>query len=400
VVFRFLWWFFGVLCLAGCAKGSARMEAAESPAVIPAARADPGGYAETQRERAFNLAFSLDDRSLAAQVLMAGVDGNGRPSEPMRALLETIPVGALVFFKHNLDTEPERIAPFIGECVRLVLAAAGAGEGIPPFTAVDHEGGRIHRFGPGVQRLPPAASFWDLAQREGRNSALAALAESAFRSGTELRGLGITMNLAPVAEVLNGENRSFLGDRSYGPDADFVEAAAAAFIQGMERAGIACVVKHFPGNSAADPHRERTVLTGDRESLSALVRPFAGLVRRVKVPALMVCHALVPAWDAERAASLSPSVIRDRIRGDLAFTGILLADDFSMGAAGSAGAPAVAVEAINAGVDMIMVWPADLAAVHRALLSALGEGRVSRERLQAAAAGILLEKIRRGMVQG
>jgi beta-glucosidase-like glycosyl hydrolase len=112
----------------------------------------------------------------------------------------------------------------------------------------------------------------------------------------------------------------------------------------------------------------------------------------------MVSHALVPAWDAKREASLSPPIIRGWIREELAFKGILLADDFSMGAAGSAGAPAAAVEAINAGVDMIMVWPADLAAVHRALLSALGEGRVSRERLRGAAAGILLEKIRRGMV--
>jgi beta-N-acetylhexosaminidase len=397
VIFRFLLWFCGVLCLAGCFKDSARMETAENPAAIPAAGTDPAGYAEIRRERAFNLALSLDDRSLAAQVLMAGVDGNGKLSGPMRTLLETIPVGALIFFRHNLDTEPERIAPFIEECVRLALTASGGDGKILPFAAVDHEGGQVHRFGPGVGRLPPAGSFWDLARREGRDSALAAVAEGARRSGTELRGLGITMNLAPVAEVLSGENRSFLGDRSYGPDADFVEAAAEAFIRGMEQAGISCVVKHFPGNSAVDPHRERTVLTGDRESLSALVRPFAGLIRRIDVPALMVSHALVPAWDDERGASLSPPIIRLWIREELAFKGILLADDFSM--AGSGGAPAAAVEAINAGVDMIIVWPADLAAVHRALLSALGEGRISRERLRTAAAGILREKIRRGMVQ-
>jgi beta-N-acetylhexosaminidase len=341
----------------------------------------------------------MDDRALAAQVLLSGVDGKGALSAAMEALLRAIPVGGIVLFRYNLDVEKEAVRGFLRDCSRLIGDGAPEGFTIPPLVAVDHEGGAVHRFGPGVERLPPAASFWDMAQKEGKGYALESIEEGAYRSGVELRDLGITMNLAPVAEVLNGDNRLFLGDRSYGPEADFVAAAAAAFVRGMERGGVFCVPKHFPGNSGADPHRETALLEGDGETLDTMIRPFAALIRNTNPSALMVSHVVVPAWDAERSASLSPQVI-GRLRDGLAFTGVILADDFSMGAVrGSGKNPGeTAVEAINAGVDMVMAWPMDLAHIHGALFSAVEEGSIPRERLRDAAEHILFEKIRRGLI--
>jgi beta-N-acetylhexosaminidase len=310
-----------------------------------------------------------------------------------------------MLFRYNLSIETEQIAPFL----RSVSELASASGGIPPFMAVDHEGGDVHRFGRGVTRLPAPLSFWDMADDAdgGWEKALAAVEDAARKSGGELRALGITVNLAPVAEVLSEENRAFLDTRSYGPDADFVAAAAAAFIRGMEQAGVICVVKHFPGNTGVDPHSKTSVLVADGATLNAMTAPMAALLRRPtgsptgsrNPPMVMVSHVLVPAWDGERSASLSPRIIQDWLRGEMGFTGVILADDFSMGAVSSTkSAEAAVVEALNAGVDMVMAWPSNINAIHAAILAALANGGLSRDRLREAAVRIIAVKLRAGLL--
>jgi beta-N-acetylhexosaminidase len=322
-----------------------------------------------------------------------------------------------MLFRYNLSGARERISPFLKAVSNQIAAsttavssstastagtastASTAARGIPPLMAVDHEGGVVHRFGAGVGRLPAPLSYWEAARGQGWEAALEALEREARISGEELRSLGITWNLAPVAEVLTAENRPFLDDRSYGPDGEFVERAAAAFIRGMEGAGIGCVVKHFPGNSGADPHQGEAVLDVSREVLDRMAEPMAALIRSPVSPgALMVSHVRVPARDRERIASLSPAVIRDWLRGELGFNGIVLADDFSMGAAASLSPGEAAVAALNAGADMVMTWPMNLITVHAAILEALRDGRLPRERLVEAAERIIREKIRLGLI--
>jgi beta-N-acetylhexosaminidase len=348
------------------------------------------------RKMAASIAASLDDRALAAQVIMSGVDGRTHVSEGMRQILADCPPGAIMLFKYNLSTPKDEVRGFLDEC----RSAVGA---IPPLMAADHEGGQVHRFGPGVMRLPAALSWEERAKQEGREAALAALEAAAYSSGTEIRELGLTLNLAPVAEVLNSDNRLFLEDRSFGGDSDFVTAAAAAYIRGMERAGVGCVVKHFPGNSGADPHSNTAVLAGNREELTRAVRPFAGLINNdasgAHVSGIMVSHVLVPAWDGERIGSLSPVLIGQWLRGELGFDGIVLADDFSMAAAASRMNPEeAAVLSLVNGVDMVMAWPMNLRKVHGAILAAMEKGTLKRSRLEEAAARIIAEKIRRGLL--
>ena len=342
------------------------------------------------------IAASLDDSTLAAQVLLTGIDGRASLSTDMKALLERMPAGGIMLFRYNLDSTKAEVKKLLSEAYDLVALGAG----IPPFMAVDHEGGLVQRFGPGVERLPSALSFWELAQREGRAAALARAETLYRRSAVEIRELGITLVLGPVAEILDGENGVFLETRSYGSDPAFTEAAAAVFVRSMDAEGIACVVKHFPGNSAADPHRGVSVLTDGKAALDGMVRPFAGIISRAAPQAVMVSHVLVPALDGEHNASLSRAVIEGWLRGELGFEGIVLADDFAMGAVASSGISpaAAAVEALNAGIDMIMVWPNNIAAVHASILGALEDGRLSRERLLEAAGRIIEGKIRYGLI--
>jgi beta-N-acetylhexosaminidase len=131
-----------------------------------------------------------------------------------------------------------------------------------------------------------------------------------------------------------------------------------------------------------------------------MIRPFAEAIRNHSPSAVMVSHVIVPAWDAGHNASLSPPVIRQWLREELGFKGVILADDFSMGAVSALGIDSgeAAVAAINAGADMVMTWPMNLAGSHGALLSAVEEGRLPRERLREAAEYILFEKIRSGLM--
>jgi beta-N-acetylhexosaminidase len=321
----------------------------------------------------------------------------------MRILLDECPAGGIILFRYNLDTGADEIRSLIDGCAAIIKsgteakAPAAIRGGIPPLVAVDHEGGTVNRFNSGVASLPAASSYWRRLELDGiaRDETLAQLEADAFRAGAEIKGFGINMNLAPVAEYLTGDNRGFLEDRSYGPDPAFTAAAAAAFIRGMGRAGILCAVKHFPGSAGPDPHRFSSALSGNKASLDALTSPFAELIRGGNVRALMAAHTLVPALDSARIASLSPAVMKNWLRGELKFGGIIIADDFSMAAAGSRlRTETAAVQALAAGADMALVWPPDIRKTHRAIQSALADGTLPRERLREAAARIIFEKLR------
>ena len=355
--------------------------------------AQAGDYAQTQA--AASIAASLDDNALSAQLLLAGIDGRGSLTAAMRSLLEKTPAGGIMLFRYNLDSPKEDVKKLLSESSGLIAQKTG----IPPFVAVDHEGGLVNRFNSDVEKLPSAFSFWELAEKEGRDEALARAESLYSRSAKEIRELGINMVFGPVAEILNDDNKQFLETRSYGNDTDFTIAAASAYIKSIEQEGIASVVKHFPGNSAADPHTGASSLTAGKAALDEMVKPFMAIIGSLAPPAIMISHAVVPAIDSKNS-SLSQAVIDLWLRGELGFTGIVIADDFSMGAVAAAGiSPArAAVEALNAGVDMIMAWPKDLAAIHEAILEALLSGQLKRERLLEAAERVISTKLRYRML--
>ena len=362
---------------------------------VQLAALDTQSYA-AYRARAAQITAAMDDSTLAAQVILTAIEGRASLSPAMRTLLTQVPVGGIMLFRYNLDTPTEDVRRLISESSAFVTERAG----IAPFIAVDHEGGLVHRFGPGVERLPSAFSFWELALREGWAVALNRAETLYRRSAEEIRGLGINMVLGPVAEPLYGDNHLFLGSRSYGPQPVFTRVAASTYIRSMDAFGISSVVKHFPGNTALDPHYHISILEQNRWALNEMTRPFAEIIRDLSPPALMLSHVIVPALDSERNASLSRAVIEDWLRGELGFEGIAMADDFAMRAVTDLGlSPAAAVvEALNAGIDMVMTWPHNLRATHSAILEALVSGRLPRERLLEAAQRIITEKIRYGLV--
>ncbi|MDR2304327.1 MAG: glycoside hydrolase family 3 protein [Treponema sp.] len=365
-------------------------------AVFMLVSAFPSPAHEARWEQAKDLAASLDDRRLAAQVIMTGIDGRGSLGSAMADILRDVPAGALMLFRYNLTVSKEEVRSFLSDCGEFIGGLAG----IPPFIAVDHEGGSVHRFGAGVEKLPPALHWGEQAQTLGREAALAGLEEAAGRSAREIHDLGVNLNLAPVAEILNDDNRAFLDDRSFGPDAEFTAAASAVFVKAMEEAGVGCVAKHFPGNSAADPHSVQSVIAGGRDAVDAMAAPFA-VLGASGLAGIMVSHALIPARDPAVIASLSPAVMGDWLRGEMGFEGFILADDFSMAGASvrELSPEAAAVISLAAGADMVMAWPGNLRSLHREILSAMKQGRLPRERLEEAAARIIAAKLALGIIK-
>jgi beta-N-acetylhexosaminidase len=345
-------------------------------------------------QRATDIAASLDDRQLAAQVLISGIEGKGSLNSNIASLLSEFPTGGIMLFKYNLDTDNDSIRALTNQTAALVKSESG----IPPFIAVDHEGGTVNRFRRGTADLPDASSYWELSLTRDRQTSLNKIENDSLRAGKDLKDLGINVNFAPVAEYLNDENRAFLSRRSYGPDPLFTANAAQSFIMGMEQAGVMCVIKHFPGIAGTDPHYSASVINADKHELDKLVFPFKTIIDNIYGGgAIMVSHTLVPALDG-KIASLSKVVMEDWLRGELGFSGLLIADDFSMASAGMLSPDKLAVMSIAAGADMVLVWPKDLRRTHSAIMYALYDGRLSRERLRKTAYRIIIKKINMGLM--
>jgi len=342
--------------------------------------------------KAEEIVNSLDDRLLTAQVIISGIDGRGGVTVNSKNMLKQTPSGGIMFFGHNLNNNNEAIRAFVSEIVSLIKDETE----IPPFIAVDHEGGFVNRFRPTVTTLPSAVSYWEQFQNEGRIETLKKIEEDSLKSGSDINALGFNMNFAPVAEYLVDENRRFLINRSYGPDPIFTAQAANAFVRGMERAGILCVVKHFPGSAGPDPHHSLSVLNMDKLSLNKFVYPFTVLIN-LGARAVMAAHTLTPAID-NKIASLSRLVMQNWLRDELGFNGIIISDDFIMAAAGNIRPENAAVLSLAAGSDMILVWPQALKKTHDTILAALKDGSLPKERLLNAATRIIYEKICMGMM--
>lgn len=384
---RFLFLIFSCFILLTACK--ARNSNAENTAEIEnetVATSDP------IRLMAEEIASSMENSLLAAQVLICGIDGRGNLAPHMAELLNEYPAGGVMLFRYNLNTDNDSIRNLLSQTTDLIKEKSG----IAPFIAVDHEGGTVNRFTGGVATLPEARYYWELFLAEGKEASLEKLENNSFTAGQIIFDLGINMNFAPVAEQLTDDNFSFLQSRSYGPDPLFTAEASLAFLRGMEKAGVICVVKHFPGSAGPDPHYSPSVLNMDKPSLDSLVYPFSYLIKD-GARAVMVAHSGVPALD-DKIASLSQAVMGKWLREEMGFNGIIISDDFFMAAAGGMPPEEAAVHSVVSGADMILVWPQDLSRTHEFFLKSLENGVLSRERLVNAAQRIIYEKIRMNLI--
>ncbi|HTT44209.1 MAG TPA: beta-N-acetylhexosaminidase [Steroidobacteraceae bacterium] len=262
-----------------------------------------------------------------------------------RELLRHPLVGGVILFTRNYVDPPQLTA---------LVAAIHAARSPPLIVAVDQEGGRVQRFRQGFARLPPARRIghqFDLDARTG----LALARSLGWLMAAELRAHGVDLSFAPCVDLDYGVNEA-IGQRAFHPGAEAVAQLAGAWMHGMREAGMAATAKHFPGHGAvtADSHLALPVDRRPLVDLAPELTPYRRLIAN-GLPAVMVAHILFPAVD-QAPASLSRVWIRDVLRGELGFQGVVFADDLSMkGAAAFGDILSRSRQALMAGCDMLPV---------------------------------------------
>jgi beta-N-acetylhexosaminidase len=277
--------------------------------------------------------------------LMIDLEGTSITAEE-RELLHHPLVGGVILFTRNY-VDPAQLSELV--------AGIHAERSPPLLVAVDQEGGRVQRFRAGFSRLPAARQIghaFDLNPKEGLELAR----RLGWLMAAELRSHGVDISFAPCVDLDYGVNEA-IGARAFHRRPDAVGQLTVAYTHGMRDAGMAATAKHFPGHGAviADSH---LTLPVDRRELVDMADDLAPYRRLIAngLAAVMVAHVLFPAVDAA-PASLSSTWIRDVLRGELRFQGVVFADDLSMGGAAAAYGDVVtrAQQALAAGCDMLPV---------------------------------------------
>lgn len=326
---------------------------------------------------------------MLGSMLMLGFRGvELAPDDPFLKAVRAGRVGHVLLFDRDLPSGGgQRNIRCLEQLRRLTATLRAASPG-PMFIAVDQEGGR-------VRRLRPQQGFMDLpsARRMGRETPEATRSLAA-RLGAELAALGISVDLAPVADVnSNPENPGIGGlGRSFSPKPAVTAAHALAFGQGLARSGVIPALKHFPGQGCAqrDSHLGLTDISrcwdGGRDLL-----PYAEAFRQGWPGMVMVGHLFHARLDPTHPASLSKVMVSGLLRRGLGWQGVVISDDMQMKAiTDHYGLEQAILLAVEAGVDILVFgnnlqWdPALPEKAHAALRRLVDSGKITPERILAS----------------
>ncbi|WP_430647654.1 glycoside hydrolase family 3 protein [Agromyces sp. GXS1127] len=213
--------------------------------------------------------------------------------------------------------------------------------------------------------------------------------------GEALVAVGCTMTFAPDADINSNAANPVIGVRSFGAEPGLVARHTAAWVEGVQSAGIDASAKHFPGHgdTATDSHLALPVVDLPLEALREReLAPFRAAIA-AGTRSIMTSHILLPQLDAEHPATLSPRILHGLLRGELGFEGVIVSDALDMaGASGGRGIPEAAVLALAAGCDLLCIGTDNtgeqMEEIAQAVADAVASGRLPAERVADAAARV------------
>ena len=310
----------------------------------------------------------------AAALLLPGFDGTAVP----RWVHERIAggLGGVTLYGRN-----------VGDASRLEALTAALHDQADGFVVcLDEEGGDVTRT-----EVASGSSY-------PGNGALGAVDDAALTfavaasMGSMLAGFGIDLDLAPVVDVNVDAANPVIGIRAFGADPADVSRHTVAFVEGLQSAGVAACLKHFPGhgNTATDSHHDLPVVHDDRKTIERTALPPFRAGIRAGTRAIMTAHLIVPAYDSV-PATLSRRILTGLLREELDFPGVIVSDGLDMGAiADGIGFLEGAVQCLAAGADLLCTGgsPTDdgtVEALIRSIVSAVEDGRLSADALEASA---------------
>jgi beta-N-acetylhexosaminidase len=327
------------------------------------------------------------------------------PRLPMRAtsvdanvtnFFAEIPFGGIILFSENVRS--------IEQVKQLTSNLQSLSE-LPLFISVDEEGGRVSRVGylfP--QRAPIAAGIGSRANTDEAYN-------WAAHTGQQLKELGINMNFAPVADIFTNPVNTVIGNRAFGNESEIVATMVEITVRALSATGILAVVKHFPGHgdTKEDSHFQLAIHHHGRERFDQVEGiPFRRGINAL-VPAVMIGHISTPAFTGSRAvlpwmepwiesgllpATFSDFWIREVLREEMGFTGLVITDALEMRALQDHfTCEQIALGAFLAGADILLV-PSNPHITYQTLLEGFRSGIFTEERLDESVRRILRAKSR------
>lgn len=266
------------------------------------------------------------------------------------------PAAGVTLFRGNNYESPGQIRELTATLQR---AAREAGQ--PRLLiAADQEGGQLNTFGDGATQFAG-----NLALGASRDPDLARRVGQAI--GRELAAMGVNVNYAPVADLNSNPANPALGTRTFGDNPRLAATLAAAMVEGLQSAGVAATLKHFPGlgEAAVDSHHQLPLIDHSREQLASIeLPPFTGGIA-AGARLIMTGHFAIPALSGadNLPATLSRVVMHDFVRDELGYGGVIISDALDMGAiTQGAGQIIDAIAAVRAGVDLLLLTADDAVA--------------------------------------
>ncbi len=339
---------------------------------------EPPTPEEQALERAVDVTDGLSGQQLIGQRILLSFEGTVLPAVVADQLAAGRAAGVVLFERNYLDE-----AQF-GALVEQIHDAGENGlDGLPPLVMVDQEGGEVRRL-----PAPPRRSALEM----GADLTEAEIEAEGEATGSALSELGVNVDLAPVADIGRPGGALLTERRVFSDSADVVTRDAAAFAAGLESAGVSSTAKHFPGFGSAQVNTDQAatvVVRSDEEALEDL-EPFEALIAE-DVDLVMLSTATYPELE-DRPAALSPAVVDGLLRGELGFEGVTITDALDTPTLDAyAARPVVAVEALDAPVDLLIYAHSTQASLHAgaAGVAALKSGQLSQGEARGAAGRVV-----------
>lgn len=316
---------------------------------------------------------------------LTGEDGVIVAGDATRQALENYPVGGIVYFAKNLESQDQ---------VKEMIDNSQKYSSIGLFVATDEEGGVVNRLMDTVGTTYIGSMYYY--KDDGDETAY----ENAYTIANDMSALGFNLDFAPVADVWSNPDNTVIGERAYSDDYAQAAELVGNAVKGFNDGGVMCTLKHFPGHgdTAEDSHYSSAYVHRTKEEIMAdEMQPFRSGIE-AGAEFVMVGHLIVPDID-EVPATLSYKIATGILREELKFEGVAITDSFEMESiADNYSVDDAVVMSVKAGMDMIL-QPKDMASAVNSIEQAVADGELSEDRIDESVRRILTLKESRGLLK-
>ena len=316
---------------------------------------------------------------------LTGEDGVTVAGDATRQALENYPVGGIVYFAKNLESQDQ---------VKEMIDNSQKYSSIGLFVATDEEGGVVNRLMDTVGTTYIGSMYYY--KDDGDETAY----ENAYTIANDMSALGFNLDFAPVADVWSNPDNTVIGERAYSDDYAQAAELVGNAVKGFNAGGVMCTLKHFPGHgdTAEDSHYSSAYVHRTKEEIMAdEMQPFRSGIE-AGAEFVMVGHLIVPDID-EVPATLSYKIATGILREELKFEGVAITDSFEMESiADNYSVDDAVVMSVKAGMDMIL-QPKDMASAVNSIEQAVADGELSEDRIDESVRRILTLKESRGLLK-